>query len=481
MAATGFAKLYRGRVYYAWMVLAVMFSATLAGVGVRAAPGVMIVPLQRAFGWDVATISGAVSLNIILLGVTGPFLTGLIEVIGLKRTILGCMMMLIAGTGLSNFMTAPWQLFLTWGLMVGIGSGAGAVGIAAAVANRWFLKRNGLAIGLLTAANAAGQLIFLPLLAMLAQRYGWQGVSIAVTLAIAAMLPVIAILLPESPADIGLGPYGATAALPPSPLRGNPFTVAMTALFRASRSMDFWLLTLSFAVCGFSTNGLINTHLIAYCADRGIPEVGGAGILASLGMFSLIGSAGSGWLCDRYNPRVLVLQPAWPFTDSPAAHSVRRRQPVDFLDLLRPRLGRHWTGHLHADQPAVWPPGHAGDYFLDLRRPPSRGRSGRFWRRSCAQRNGRLDACVCDQRPRLPVGLAAGAARHPPSADRRARRLKGFLSRVTKALTSPRRIPCSPHPAVPSQRDGQCDRCAARSRRSPGPIRSAARSGVRVP
>ncbi len=306
MTATGFAELCRGRVHYAWIVLGVMFSATLAGIGVRAAPGVMIVPLQRAFGWDVATISGAVSLNIILLGATGPFLTGLIEVVGLKRTVLGCMMMLIAGTGLSNFMTSPWQLYLTWGLMVGIGSGAGAMGMAAAVANRWFAKRNGFAMGLLTAASAAGQLVFLPLLAMLAQCYGWRGVSFAVTVAVLAMLPVIAILLPEWPANIGLGPYGAIALPRPAPRQSNPFAVAMTALFRASHSIDFWLLTLSFAVCGLSTNGLINTHLIAYCADRGIPEIGGAGILASLGVFSLIGATGSGWLSDRFNPRVLL-------------------------------------------------------------------------------------------------------------------------------------------------------------------------------
>src|SRR5215469_11033574 len=202
MNSTGVVRRH-GRIHYAWIVLAVVFSATLAGVGVRAAPGVMIIPLQRAFGWDVGTISAAVSLNIILLGATGPFLAGLIQVVGLKRTILGCMILLIAGTGLSNFMTAPWQLFATWGLMVGIGSGAGAVGIAAAVANRWFVTRNGLAMGLLTSANAAGQLIFLPLLALLAERYGWRGVSVTVTLAIAAMVPVVLLLLPEWPADVG--------------------------------------------------------------------------------------------------------------------------------------------------------------------------------------------------------------------------------------------------------------------------------------
>ena len=307
MMPAGLARVCRGRVHYAWIVLAVMFSATLAGVGVRAAPGVMIIPLERAFGWNVATISGAVSLNIILMGATGPFLTGLIDVVGLKRTIIGCMIVLVAGTGLSNFMTSPWQLFLTWGLMVGIGSGASAVGMAAAVANRWFARRNGLAMGLLTAANAAGQLIFLPVLAMLAERYGWRGVSVTVTLVIAAAVPVVALLLPESPADVGLGPFGGEAA-PARPPRhlGNPFAAAVGALSRASHSMDFWLLTASFAVCGLSTNGLINTHLIAYCADRGISQIAGADILAALGVFSLIGATVSGWMCDRFNPRILL-------------------------------------------------------------------------------------------------------------------------------------------------------------------------------
>jgi MFS family permease len=307
MMPASLARFCRGRVHYSWIVLAVMFSATLAGVGVRAAPGVMIIPLERAFGWNVGTISGAVSLNIILMGATGPFLTGLIDVVGLKRTIIGCMIVLVAGTGLSNFMTSPWQLFLTWGLMVGIGSGASAVGMAAAVANRWFARRNGLAMGLLTAANAAGQLIFLPVLAMLAERYGWRGVSVTVTLVIAAAVPVVALLLPESPADVGLGPFGTETTPTHLPRHlGNPFAAAAGALSRASHSMDFWLLTASFAVCGLSTNGLINTHLIAYCADRGISQIAGANILAALGVFSLIGATLSGWMCDRFNPRILL-------------------------------------------------------------------------------------------------------------------------------------------------------------------------------
>jgi predicted MFS family arabinose efflux permease len=303
---TSLARLLAGRVHYAWVVLALVIVATMAGVGVRAAPGVMIIPLQRAFGWDVSTVSGPISVNIVLFGVTAPFIAGLVEVIGLKRTILGCMLVLVTGTGLSVFMTAPWQFFLTWGLMVGIGSSAGAMGIAAALANRWFFTRAGFAMGLLFAANAAGQLVFLPLLAMLAQRYGWLGVTVCVTLAVAAMVPVLALLLPESPAQVGLCPYGSTTPPRPVPAQGNPFAVAVTALARASRSMDFWLLTLSFGICGLSTNGLINTHFIAYCADHGITEVSGASVLAVIGVFSLIGSTASGWLCDRCNPRVLL-------------------------------------------------------------------------------------------------------------------------------------------------------------------------------
>jgi MFS family permease len=307
MIAQQLAKLCHGRVHYAWVALGVMFCGMLSGVAVRAAPGVMILPLQKAFGWDVSTISGAVSLNIILMGATGPFMTGLMQIIGIKRTVLGCLTLLMTGTGLSYFMTAPWQMFLTWGLMVGIGSSAGAVGIAGAVANRWFVKRAGLAVGLLISANAAGQLIFLPLMAMAAETYGWQGVAIGVTAAIAVALPLVAMLLPESPASVGLPAFGATEVVPVAAFNGqNPFGVAFSAFRRASKSMDFWLLCLTFGVCGFSTNGLINTHLIAYCADHGIPEIHGASILAVIGVFSLIGSTLSGYLCDRFSPRILL-------------------------------------------------------------------------------------------------------------------------------------------------------------------------------
>ena len=295
-----------GRVHYAWIVVALMFTVILASVGVRAAPGVLIVPLEQSFGWSNATISGAISVNILLFGLVGPFATALIQTLGMRRTVLASMALLVLGAGSSAFVQTPWQLYLTWGVLVGLGSGAGMVGLAATIANRWFVQRRGLVIGLLTASNASGQLIFLPVLARLAEIYGWPSVPWTVALVIAALIPMVVLFLPESPGSIGLGPYGAAAEAPTAPTAGNPFQVALRGLARGVRSTDFWLLTASFAVCGFSTNGLVGTHLIAFCVDHGIPEVSAAGLLAAMGVFDLVGTTLSGWLTDRFNPRVLL-------------------------------------------------------------------------------------------------------------------------------------------------------------------------------
>lgn len=306
MGPKAMARLFAGRVHYAWVVVGVMFVVILASVGVRAAPGVLIVPLQDAFGWSPAVISGAVSLNILLFGLVGPFAAGLIQTIGLKRTLLISMALLVLGAGLSSFITEIWQLYLTWGVLVGLGSGAGMVGLATAIANRWFVERRGLVIGLLTASNASGQLIFLPLLATLADTQGWHSVPLVVALVILALIPVVLLMLPESPAAIGIGAFGTQEVVALPPRAGNPFMIAIAGLMRGVRSVDFWLLFVTFAICGFSTNGLVGTHLIPFCMDHGIAAVSAASLLAAMGVFDLIGTTLSGYLTDRYNPRILL-------------------------------------------------------------------------------------------------------------------------------------------------------------------------------
>jgi MFS family permease len=300
------ARALSGRVHYAWIVVGLMFTVILASVGVRAAPGVLIVPLEQAFGWNAGTISGAISLNILLGGLVGPFGAALIQRISMRGTVLCSLFLLAVGAAGAAFASRPWELYATWGVLVGIGSGAGMIGMATAVANRWFVARRGLIVGLLTASNASGQLIFLPLLASLAQHLGWQSVPGLMAFVILALIPIVALVLAESPGSVGLGPLGAEVEPPISTSTANPVVVAMSGLGRGARSLDFWLLFLSFAICGFSTNGLVGTHLISYCIDHGIPEVNAASVLAAMGVFDLIGTTTSGWLTDRWNARVLL-------------------------------------------------------------------------------------------------------------------------------------------------------------------------------
>src|SRR5271165_7298986 len=299
------AALAHGRVHYAWVVVGLMFLVMLATAGVRSAPSVLIVPLEHAFGWSRATISGAISLNIALYGVIGPFAAAMMQSPGLRPTVLAALVILSISVAASGFIAAPWQLFLTWGLLVGIGTGVTAGGLAATIANRWFEQRRGLAVGVLMASNATGQLVFLPVLAAIAERGSWQTVSFVVAGAAAALIPLGFMLLPESPRKVGLLPFGAEVE-PAVAVRANPLGIAFATLRRGIRSTDFWLLFGSFWVCGFSTNGLVGTHLISFCVDHGVTEVAAAGLLATMGVFDLVGTTLSGWLTDRYSSRMLL-------------------------------------------------------------------------------------------------------------------------------------------------------------------------------
>ncbi len=291
---------------YAWVVAGVTFLVLLVGAGIRATPGVLILPLEQEFGWTDAQISSAVAINILLYGLMGPFAVALMERFGLRRTVCAALLLLAAGVGLTVLMRTAWQLRLLWGVVVGAGSGMVAMVLGATVAERWFVRHRGLVLGLLTASGATGQLVFLPLLAALATRFGWRSVSITVACCALALLPLVAALLRDRPADLGLAPYGGTGIEPRVAHLQNPAVRTVQALARAVRLRDFWLLAGSFFVCGASTSGLIGTHLIAACSDHGIPAVRAAGLLAVMGVFDFFGTTGSGWLTDRYDSRTLL-------------------------------------------------------------------------------------------------------------------------------------------------------------------------------
>jgi MFS family permease len=294
------------RPHYAWIILGVTFLTLLTGAGIRATPSVLIVPLEEEFGWSRSTISFAISINILLYGLMGPFAGALMQRLGVRRTTIGALVLLAVGVTLATRVTEPWQLVLSWGVVVGLGSGMVALVLGATVVNRWFTSRRGLAMGLLTASTATGQLVFLPLLARVIAHDGWRMAAMVVAAAAALAIPLVALLLRERPSVMGLPPYGAEKIETAPIIVANPARTALQALADGARSRDFWLLFGSFFICGASTNGLIGTHLIPAAHDHGIPEVRAAGLLALMGMFDLVGTTGSGWLSDRWDSRHLL-------------------------------------------------------------------------------------------------------------------------------------------------------------------------------
>ncbi|CAM2147386.1 MFS transporter [Pararobbsia alpina] len=304
----GLARAVAPRFHYAWVVAAVVFFVLLSAAGTRATPSVLMLPLEHAFGWSRATISLAISVNLALYGLTGPFAAAAMQRFGVRPTVVTALLVLASGVALSSAMTQPWQFVATWGLMVGSATGVAALTLSATIVNRWFTKRRGLVMGMLTASTATGQMVFLPMLASVVEHFGWRAVVAIVASVVVVVAPVFWFLLKERPSDLGLRPYGEPddAPLAPPVATGNPLVTAFSALFSAARTRDFWLLFASFFICGASTNGYIGTHLIAMCADYGIDEVRGAGLLAAMGIFDLFGTTLSGWLSDRFNSRYLL-------------------------------------------------------------------------------------------------------------------------------------------------------------------------------
>jgi MFS family permease len=293
--------------HYALAVVAIIFVALLAAAGLRSTPGVLMVPWGQAFGWSRQTISLAAATGIFLFGLTGPFAAAAMQRFGIRATMMTALAMMAASSAASLFMTAPWQLVLTWGLVSGIGSGCIANVLSATIVNRWFVTNRGLVMGLFAASTSTGTLVFIPALSAIADGHGWQPVVGCVAIAMALLIPLVWWLLPETPAEIGLQPFGADADHPVDVReRANPLKTAFGALAEGAGNRDFWLLSATFFVCGFTTNGLVGTHMIALCHDHGMAAVAAGGLLAIMGLFDLVGTTASGWLTDRMDPRKLL-------------------------------------------------------------------------------------------------------------------------------------------------------------------------------
>ena len=311
----------------AWWVALAVLGALVAAAGFRSSTGALLEPLEHEFGWSRTTTSGAVTANLVVFGLTAPFAAALMDRLGVRRVVVSALVLVGVGSGLTTLMTTPWQLGVLWGGFVGIGTGAMALVLGSVVANRWFATRRGLVTGLFSAASSTGQLVFLPAIAALAAGPGWRYAALVVSAAALALVPVILLVVADSPADVGVQPYGTAppvasppdevprdAVTRPAPVSErhtgaavSPARVALRTLGESAGSRTFWLLMATFFICGWSTNGLIGTHFIPAAHDHGMPPTTAAGLLALIGIFDIAGTIASGWLTDRVDPRVLLL------------------------------------------------------------------------------------------------------------------------------------------------------------------------------
>uniref|UniRef100_UPI002631E634 MFS transporter n=1 Tax=Bradyrhizobium sp. TaxID=376 RepID=UPI002631E634 len=299
----------RRNVHYGWVMVGVTFLTALVTAGAVGAPGVFIVPLQKEFGWSTAEISSALSIRFILFGLMAPFAAALMNRYGLRNITLSALLVVVSALVASLAMTKVWHLLLLWGVVIGIGTGMTALVLGATIAARWFSARRGLVVGIMTASTATGQLVFLPLLASITERMGWRVALsfVCVMLGVAAF--AVLMLMRDRPSDVGLRPFGdkGTEPLPAPPTSHAPIMAAALGTLRdVSQTRTFWILFATFFICGASTNGLVQVHLIPMCLDYGIPQVQAASLLAAMGIFDFFGTICSGWLSDRYDNRWLL-------------------------------------------------------------------------------------------------------------------------------------------------------------------------------
>lgn len=287
------------RVHRAWLVAIVTTLALVAAAAFRSTTGAFFEPLESEFGWQRSQLSTAVTINLVVYGLAAPFAATLLERYSMRKVAMVALGLVACGAGLSVFISHYWQLWLLWGVLVGLGTGAMALVFGSVVANRWFSKRRGLVMGLFSGANAAGQLIFLPSIVAIIEHASWRIAALVVTGFALLIIPLLRWPFANSPAEIGVLPYGATGPVAPAAKpQGSMAAATLRVLFTSARYPAFWVLAMTFWICGWSTNGLVQTHFIPAAHDHGMPATTASGLLALIGVFDILGTVFSGWLTD---------------------------------------------------------------------------------------------------------------------------------------------------------------------------------------
>jgi MFS family permease len=308
MLAGGLSRILAARgIHYAWVVAGITFVTSLCTTAAMSIPGVLIVDISRDLGWSVGEISYAMAVRLFLFGAIAPFAGALLVRYGLVRMMLISIILILGGLLLAISMTSKWQLWLGAGVLLGVAPGMTALVVSVTVASRWFTARRGLVLGMLGAAVATGQLVFLPLGAWISETWGWRGALVPAIAAVTCCGALYALFGRNYPSELGLAPFGEDKPLaPPVVQTASAVRISFAALRLAIGYPAFWVLFTAFFICGVSSFGLMNAHFVPFCADFGVTTVIAASMLAVMGVCDFIGTIGSGWLSDRYDCRWLL-------------------------------------------------------------------------------------------------------------------------------------------------------------------------------
>jgi MFS family permease len=290
------------RLHYAWIVLGVSALIMLVAAGLRAVFGVFITPIEAEFRWDRASLSGVAAISILLSGALSPFVGWLADRWGPRRVIFVSCLLLGIGCVFAAHVRALWQLYASAGVLLGLGAAGVGFPPAAALAARWFEARRGLVLGVLGASSSAGQLILIPLAVWITVQFGWRASYLALGIGLLAIsLPLLLFVMKDSPQAMGLVPFGAkTAGRTVGAALGQTSRVGVT---EAARVPAFWLLCSTFFVCGYTSVGLIQTHLAPHAEHHGFTPMQAATALGIVGAMNIVGTLISGWCCDRFGAK----------------------------------------------------------------------------------------------------------------------------------------------------------------------------------
>ncbi|MCX4485518.1 MULTISPECIES: MFS transporter [Streptomyces] len=294
------------RFHRAWVIAVVAGAAIVTAGAFTTVPGLLVTPLHENYAWDRGQIALAASVNMILFGLTAPFAAALMDRVGIRRVVVGALLLVSAGALLTSFMSQPWQLVAYWGVLIGLGSGCLTMTFAASITADWFDKRRGLVTGALSSSSHLGQLIFLPLLAWSVDRFDWRPPVVTLAFVALAVAALVFLLLRDHPADVGAKPYGATEFVPKPARVPGAARRTIAVLVAALRTGPFWLLAGMFVICGASTNGIMWSNWAPAAHDHGMAVTAAASMLSLIGIFSALGAIFSGWLTDRFDPRRLL-------------------------------------------------------------------------------------------------------------------------------------------------------------------------------